>query len=98
MVNRLDNIIDKGDFWVETECECYIHICEGTGDNLLPEDIDEGYIDYIYYEVYNTLQDVYDRKEYDGGMVLLKEYYVDLSIEDIVNRVADMSLLDINLK
>ena len=24
-----------------------IRIAEGTGDNLLPEDIEEGYVDYI---------------------------------------------------
>ena len=32
-----------------------IRIAEGTGDNLLPEDIEEGYVDYIYYEQYELL-------------------------------------------
>lgn len=29
-----------------------IRISEGSGDNLLPEDTAEGYVDYIYYEQY----------------------------------------------
>ena len=29
-----------------------IRIAEGTGDNLLEEDMDAGYVDYIYYDQY----------------------------------------------
>lgn len=47
-----------------------IKISEGSGDNLLQEDMDEGYVDYIYYEQYGL--DV-DLREVDGGMVLLTE-------------------------
>ena len=46
----------------------------GTGDNLLQEDYDEGFVDYIYYTIYNVadLDDVYEE---DGGMVLLENYF-----------------------
>lgn len=32
------------------------HITEGTGDNLLPEDEDEGYVDYTYYEFWKVIE------------------------------------------
>lgn len=35
-----------------------IRIAEGTGDNLLKEDIDLGYNDYVYYDVYDLDQDI----------------------------------------
>lgn len=49
-----------------------IRITEGSGDNLLPEDIEEGYTDYIYYEQYELSQGF---PEVDGGQVLLKEIF-----------------------
>ena len=45
-----------------------IRIAEGTGDNLLEEDMDAGYVDYIYYDQY--MLDI-DMPNIDGGMVLL---------------------------
>lgn len=47
-------------------------IAEGSGDNLLPEDIKEGYADYIYYEQYELHNGF---PEIDGGQVLLKELF-----------------------
>ena len=41
---------------------------EGTGDNLLQEDIDAGYVDYVYYTTYSVTDTV---EEEDGGMMLL---------------------------
>lgn len=83
--------IDKRDFWLHDKTnDSYIHICEGTGDNLLYEDTEQGYIDYIYYGTFESLNDVYEQNETGGGMVLLTEYYVDLTLDDIVNRVLDM--------
>lgn len=51
-----------------------IRISEGTGDNLLPEDTEEGYVDYIYYEQYELNIDI---QSVDGGMILLKEMVRD---------------------
>lgn len=45
-----------------------IRIAEGTGDNLLEEDIDAGYVDYIYYDQYMLDANM---PNVDGGMVLL---------------------------
>lgn len=51
-----------------------IRISEGTGDNLLPEDVEAGYVDYIYYEQYELETDI---QSVDGGMILLKELVRD---------------------
>ena len=52
--------IDKSDFWFYAEeitdekgNPTVFHVHEGTGDNLLPEDVEEGYNDYIYYDTYD---------------------------------------------
>lgn len=67
-----------------------VRIAEGTGDNLLSEDIEEGYIDYIYYDQY--LVDV-DMSQIDGGQImktrLLREIYN--SIEECIPDVLDMA-------
>jgi len=46
-----------------------IHISEGDGSNLLPEDIGDGYVDYIYYGQYEVEEGM---PEVDGGQILLK--------------------------
>lgn len=52
----------------------YLVIEEGTGDNLLLEDLKEGYVDYINY----TLIRRKDMCEVDGGMILLKKLFCDI--------------------
>lgn len=47
-----------------------IMISEGTGENLLKEDLKEGYVDYLYYEQYALESGL---PEEDGGMYLLKQ-------------------------
>lgn len=49
-------------------------ISEGTGDNLLAEDIRNGYRDYIYYTIYAIDADLV---EIDGGMILLSQLFKD---------------------
>lgn len=67
-----------------------VRIAEGTGDNLLSEDIDEGYVDYIYYDIYNLDSNL---TEDDGGMILttqlIREKYEKL--EDCIPEVLDMA-------
>lgn len=66
-------------------------ICEGTGDNLDAEDIGNGYVDYIYYDSYKTLEDLKDDEGYDGGMVLLKRPYSELTVREILLEVSDFT-------
>ena len=66
-----------------------IRIDEGSGDNLTDDDIAQGYVDYIYYEVYNVQQDL---PEVDGGMVMLTELFQNKfkSVNDAIPVVLDM--------
>ena len=58
------------------------HIQEGTGDALTQEDIDNGCVDYIYYDV---LEDANDLDSIiDGGCILLNELYAQMSIDNII--------------
>lgn len=67
-----------------------IKISEGSGDNLLDEDIEAGYVDYIYYEQY--VMDPHMR-ETDGGMIMLHELFQELftRTEDAIPNVLDMA-------
>lgn len=67
---------------------------EGTGDNLLDEDIDNGYVDYVNWTMYrmaiDTACDITPTfVEYDGGMVLSTEYVCDRTIESICKDVCE---------
>ena len=90
---------NKTDFWAKTKTRtgtAYFHVYEGTGDNLLREDIDDGYVDYLNYDYYYSMQDVYEDNAYDGGMILLKTLYQDMTLEQIINQVNDME--DVSLE
>ena len=50
-----------------------VMIAEGTGDNLLKEDVEDGYNDYIYYVQYKM--ELGGISEYEGGQVLMKEMF-----------------------
>ena len=104
--------IDKSDFWFYTEeitdekgNPTVFHVQEGTGDNLLTEDIKEGFTDYIYYDIFDGEitypmidayesgddQDALEDMESDGGMVLRYNAYIDLTVQQICWKVLDMS-------
>lgn len=70
-----------------------LKISEGTGDNLLEEDMAEGYVDYIYYEQYSR---EYGFPEVDGGMVLLTELFQNKyeSTKECITAVLDMAFGD----
>ena len=70
-----------------------IRIDEGSGDNLTDDDIAQGYVDYIYYEVYNVQQNL---PEVDGGMIMLTELFQNKfkSVKDAIPAVLDMAYGD----
>lgn len=72
------------------EAKQIIKISEGSGDNLTDEDIDEGYVDYIYYDTYDVYPDIRER---DGGMVMLNELFRDkfVSTKDAIPYALDMA-------
>lgn len=51
-----------------------IRMAEGSSDNLLSEDMENGYVDYIYYEQYELGAGI---PEVDGGQILLDELLRD---------------------
>ena len=71
----------------------FVRIYEGTGDNLLREDIKEGYVDYINIDgleySYGEFGECYDPVE--GGMAMLTELYQEKfnSTEDVINYLID---------
>lgn len=74
-----------------------IRIGEGSGDNLTNDDINQGYVDYIYYDTYNVQQDL---PEVDGGMIMLTELFQDKfkSTKDAIPAVLDMVYGDASIK
>lgn len=74
-----------------------IRIAEGSGDNLTDDDISQGYIDYIYYDVHNVQQDL---PEVDGGMIMLTELFQEKfkSTIEAIPMVLDMAYGDASIK
>lgn len=67
-----------------------IRISEGDGMNLLDEDIQAGFVDYIYYDQYD-LDDQFT--QVDGGQVMLEKPFRELfkSAEESIPRVMDLA-------
>lgn len=83
--------------WAKDKSTGYIYrITEGTGDNLLQEDIDDGYVDYIYYDYYASYEDIKDDCAYDGGQILTKKLCADMSQQEFLGILCDFESIDIN--
>lgn len=54
----------------------FLHVAEGTGDNLDSDDEAEGYVDYYMWSTYK-MDSSLELTEVDGGMCLLKSMCVD---------------------
>lgn len=67
-----------------------IRISEGSGDNLLDEDIEAGYVDYIYYDQHGLSIGL---PEVDGGQVMLTEPFQQkfTCTKDAIPHVLDMA-------
>lgn len=80
------------DIIVSTRNHGMFRICEGTGDNLLKEDIADGYVDYIMIDPLvftdtTTLEEGYDNcGSYEGGQVMLLELYQEQfkEVDDVI--------------
>lgn len=73
-----------------------IRISEGSGDNLTDADIDQGYVDYIYYDSHSRELDL---PEVDGGMIMLTELFQEKfkSTEEAIPSVLDMAFGDASI-
>ena len=92
----IHEINNPSDFFIQTKGGFIYHIREGTGDNLQEEDIDDGYVDYIYYDYYASLLDLKEDSAYDGGMILLKKLYKDMTIAEIISKVEEFEDVEFN--
>lgn len=74
--------------WSKEEETLFI-ISEGTGENLLDEDIAEGYVDY-------WMTDSYDKERFceEGGQWLEKKmiYDIDYTIQGVIDRMMTCDL------
>lgn len=64
-----------------------ITVVEGTGDNLLAEDREEGYVDYLLSSIYE--QDGEELNLLDSGQILSGIYFGDMSEDEYLLRVLD---------
>lgn len=65
--------------------EEFILAVEGTGDNLLPEDEEEGYKDYIMATIYRV--DGYEFEQLDSPQIMLTKLVEDMSQEEFEQAV-----------
>lgn len=72
---------------ITKDTEKLITIQEGTGDNLLPEDIADGFVDYVMTSIYEV--DGEDINLKDSGQMLSKTLIADLEEDELVRRVLD---------
>lgn len=73
--------------------ETIFRITEGSGDNLFPEDEENGYIDY-------WLTDYYNFNNGDGGQWMETELIsnIDYTIQGVINRIKECDLWESNWK
>ena len=60
---------------------------EGTGDNLLPEDIKEGYVDYFMTSTYKQEGD--ELELIDSGQMLCDKLIKDMETEEMIDLLMD---------
>lgn len=72
---------------ITKDTEKLITIVEGTGDNLLPEDEAEGFVDYVMTSIYEV--DGEDINLIDSGQMLSRTPIEDLEEDELVKRVLD---------
>lgn len=106
IIKVLGRPADKSDFWfyVQGDPKTVFHVTEGNGMNLLPEDEDEGYQDYIYYDIYEGVtackvvqaymegeDETLDELVSDGGQVMLYNPYSNLTLKQICYKVLNFA-------
>ncbi len=93
MVNfrNIENVVKTEDMYIISDEGLIYKIAEGTGDNLNEDDTEAGYVDYIMYDVYDTLKDLAEGESSDGGQILLKTLYKDLSYADVLRIVSEFT-------
>ncbi len=85
------------EFWVNVEDSTAVRVREGDGTNLSDEDMEAGYVDYIYYDTFEACDglNIAERAENDdnsdGGMILLEKPYNSYTTLEIASKVVDFT-------
>lgn len=66
------------------EHKVLITAVEGTGDNLLDEDIKEGYVDYVMTTIYKREGE--DIEVLDSGQIMFKKLVKDMTFDEFVKQ------------
>lgn len=67
------------------EHKVLITAVEGTGDNLLDEDIEEGYVDYAMTTIYKREGE--DIEVLDSGQIMFKKLVKDMTFDEFIKQV-----------
>lgn len=89
-LNMKWNDYDSDTLYLWNKDDVVFIIQEGTGVNLLEDDIDKGYKDYWMTEWY------VNRNEVDGGQWMEKECIkdIDYTIQGVIDRISECDLWD----
>ena len=72
------NMFNASLSWIKSK-QVFLKIQAGTGDNLLQEDIQKGFVDYCLWSIFKPecidIDGELDMECIDSGMVLSKEYF-----------------------
>ncbi len=76
------------------ESDEFILAVEGTGDNLLHEDEEQGYVDYIMASIYKA--EDYEFEMIDSPQIMLSKLVADMTQEEFEQAVLDYWGIDKN--
>lgn len=72
---------------IDTKQRCMAVAAEGTGDNLLPEDEEQGYKDYAMLSLYSIDGD--ELALVDSGQMMTEKLIADMTEEEYIERLED---------
>ena len=72
---------------IDTKQRCMVVAAEGTGDNLLPEDEEQGYKDYAMLSLYSIDGD--ELVLVDSGQMMTEKLIADMTEEEYIERLED---------
>jgi len=77
---------------IDTKQRCMVVVSEGTGDNLLDEDIEQGYKDYAMLSLYTIDGD--ELALVDSGQMMTDKLIADMTEQEYAEQA--MSYFDLN--
>ena len=77
---------------IDTKQRCMVVVSEGTGDNLLDEDVEQGYKDYAMLSLYTIDGD--ELALVDSGQMMTEKLIADMTDQEYAEQA--MSYFDLN--